>query len=56
VAYFGKARKVRIFTGYMQSQVPQEKFDFHQWPEAKAFIQVRLALPRAYAAPVPVPA
>ncbi len=51
VAYFGKTRKVRVFTGYMQSIVPQEKFDFGQWPDAKAFIQERLGLLRAHLAP-----
>lgn len=45
VAYFGKRKFVRIFTGYMLFDQAQEKFDFNQWPEAKAFIQKRLGLP-----------
>jgi hypothetical protein len=42
IAYFGKRRFVRIFTGYRSSTVPQERFDFKQWPDAKAFLQARL--------------
>lgn len=42
VAYFAKRRFVRIFTGYMQFQANPEKFDFDQWPNAKAFIVARL--------------
>jgi hypothetical protein len=42
VAYFEKRRFVRVFTGYMLFQQNQEKFDFDQWPNAKAFIVERL--------------
>lgn len=41
IAYFGKRRFVRVFTGYCSAKAPQEKFDFHQWPDAKAFLQTR---------------
>lgn len=51
VAYFAKRRFVRIFTGYMQFQANPEKFDFDQWPTAKAFIQERLGLRTPIAVP-----
>jgi hypothetical protein len=48
VAYFAKKKRVRVFTGYMQFDKPQKKFDFDKWPDAKSFIQKRLGLPPMY--------
>lgn len=41
IAYFGKRRFVRVFTGYCRADMRQEKFDFSQWLDAKAFLQTR---------------